>query len=107
MPRPTPRPASGSRHSSTTPHRTALSRPCEVAGLPEPTTVHGVTQRPMEGVSMAYSFDDAEAPGRHGTQYFEIFCNRAIDHRGWTAVAKHKDPWETDRGNPDEDVWEL
>ena len=65
----------------------------EAAGIPEPNTVHGVTQRPMEGTSMAYSFDDAEADERHTTQYFEMLANRAIYHEGWTAVAKHKDPW--------------
>ena len=52
----------------------------EAAGLPEPVLVHGVTQRPYEGVSMAYSFGDADAPDRHTTQYFEMFCNRGIYH---------------------------
>ena len=40
---------------------------------------------------MMYSFDDAAAPERHDTQYFEMFCNRGIFHKGWTAVTKHKD----------------
>ena len=81
----------------------------EVAGLPEPVAVHGVQQRPLEGVSMAYSFGDAEAPERHDTQYFEIFCNRGIYHRGWTAVTKHSTPWDTAAPMPafDDDVWEL
>ncbi len=81
----------------------------EVAGLPEPVAVHGVQQRPLEGVSMAYSFGDAEAPERHDTQYFEIFCNRGIYHRGWTAVTKHSTPWDTAAPKPafDDDVWEL
>ena len=50
----------------------------EAAGIPEPSTVHGVTQHPMEGVSMAYAFDDAAAPERHATQYFEMVGNRGI-----------------------------
>jgi len=79
----------------------------EVAGIPEPNTVHGVTQRPMEGTSMAYTFADAKAAERHTTQYFEMFGNRAIYHLGWTAVAKHKDPWLASSHGPDEDVWEL
>ena len=66
----------------------------ELAGLPEPTQVHGITQKPMEGTSMAYSFDDAAAPERHETQYFEMFCNRGIYHKGWSAVTKHRTPVE-------------
>ena len=66
----------------------------EAARLPEPTTVHGVTQAPIEGVSMGYSFDDAAAPERHQTQYFEIAGNRGLYHRGWTAVTKHRTPWQ-------------
>jgi arylsulfatase A-like enzyme len=65
----------------------------EAAGLPEPKFVDGVQQRPLEGVSMAYSFDDAEAAERHTTQYFEMFCNRGIYHQGWTAVTRHGTPW--------------
>ena len=58
----------------------------EVAGLPEPIIVNGVQQMPLHGVSMAYSFDDADAAERHETQYFEMFVNRGIYHKGWTAV---------------------
>ena len=65
----------------------------EAAGLPEPTVVHGVEQQPIEGVSMRYSFDDADAAERHETQYFEMFCNRGIYHEGWTAVTRHRTPW--------------
>jgi hypothetical protein len=81
----------------------------EVAGLPEPTFVHGVQQRPYEGVSMAYSFDDADAVDRHGTQYFEMVVNRGIYHRGWTAVTRHSTPWSFGEQLPsyDDDVWEL
>src|SRR5690606_1393888 len=64
----------------------------EVAGLPQPLMVHGVAQQPIEGVSMAYSFDEPDAPERHETQYFEILGNRAIYHKGWTAVSAHNPP---------------
>ena len=79
----------------------------EAAGIPEPATVHGVTQRPYEGTAMNYSFDDADAAERHETQYFEMLGNRAIYHKGWTAVAKHKDPWLASDHGLDDDVWEL
>ena len=81
----------------------------EVAGLPEPTIVHGVQQHPMEGVSMAYSFDDAAVRDRHETQYFEMFVNRGIYHKGWTAVTRHSTPWDPSAKLPayDDDVWEL
>ena len=82
----------------------------EAAGLPEPLFVNGVQQHPIEGVSMLYSFDDADAPDRHETQYFEMFGNRGIYHKGWTAVTKHKTPWllvEDDVPAFDDDVWEL
>jgi arylsulfatase A-like enzyme len=82
----------------------------EAAGLPEPTFVHGVQQKPLEGVSMAYSFDDAGAAERHATQYFEMFCNRGIYHEGWTAVTKHSTPWlllGQEKPAFDDDVWEL
>ena len=80
----------------------------EAAGLPAPLSVNGVQQRPLEGVSMAYSFDDAEADDRHTTQYFEMFCNRGIYHEGWTAVTRHSIPWVgTEMPAFDDDVWEL
>jgi len=82
----------------------------EVAHLPQPTIVNGVLQRPIEGVSMAYTFDDANAGERHETQYFEMFGNRGIYHRGWTAVTKHRTPWETGTVKLppfDDDCWEL
>jgi arylsulfatase A-like enzyme len=80
----------------------------EAAGLPDPVSVNGVQQKPLEGVSMAYSFDDARAAERHETQYFEMFCNRGIYHRGWTAVTRHSIPWLLAEAPPlDEDVWEL
>jgi len=82
----------------------------EAAGLPQPTFVNGVQQRPMEGLSMAYSFNDAQAPERRHTQYFEMAGNRGIYHKGWTAVTRHRTPWETGSVKLpafDEDVWEL
>jgi arylsulfatase len=82
----------------------------EAAGIPEPTMVNGVLQSPYEGTSMRYSFNDAEAPERHETQYFEMFCNRGIYHKGWSAVTKHRTPWEmggTVMPAFDDDVWEL
>jgi arylsulfatase A-like enzyme len=81
----------------------------EAAGLPEPVSVHGVQQMPLHGVGMAYSFDDAQAPDRRETQYFEMFVNRGIYHKGWTAVTRHSTPWEMQAKLPafDDDVWEL
>ncbi len=64
----------------------------DAAGLAEPTFVNGVQQKPIEGVSMRYAFDDAGAAERHETQYFEMFGNRGIYHKGWTAVTRHKTP---------------
>ena len=60
----------------------------EAAGLPAPRRVNGVEQQPVDGVSMAYSFDHPHAPSRRRTQYFEIAGNRAIYHDGWIAAAK-------------------
>ncbi len=66
----------------------------EAAGLPEPTFVHGIQQRPYEGVSMSHTFEDADAAEHHETQYFEMFVNRGIYHQGWTAVTRHSTPWD-------------
>ena len=82
----------------------------EAAGLPEPTIVNGVMQSPIEGTSMLETFDAADAPERHDLQYFEMFGNRGIYHRGWSAVTKHRTPWEMTGGGTvafDDDVWEL
>jgi arylsulfatase len=80
----------------------------EAAGLPEPRVVNGTPQRPMDGVSMVYSFEDADALDRHTTQYFEMFGNRAIYHEGWFARTIHKAPWEQQpRRGLVEDIWEL
>jgi len=80
----------------------------EAAGLPEPKTVNGVPQTPIEGVSIFYSFNDAKANDRHLTQYFEIFGNRAIYNDGWLAGTVHKAPWEPKpRATLEKDTWEL
>lgn len=80
----------------------------EAAGLPEPYMVNGIAQKPLEGVSMAYTFDDANAKDRHVTQYFEIFGNRGIYHEGWTACTHHSTPWLfMQRPAFDADQWEL
>ncbi len=81
----------------------------EACGLPEPKEVNGAKQHPIEGVSMAYTFEDAKAKDRHTTQYFEIFCNRAIYHDGWVAGTVHQTPWATaGEAVPfDKDRWEL
>ena len=80
----------------------------EAAGLPEPKSVNGTPQTPIEGVSMVYTFDDAKAKDRHKTQYFEIFGNRGIYHDGWLAHTVHRAAWEaSNRAAADEDKWEL
>jgi arylsulfatase len=82
----------------------------EAAGLPQPIAVNGVQQKPIEGVSMLYAFNDAKAAERHETQYFEMFGNRGIYHKGWTAVTRHKTPWILQGEVPppwDDDKWEL
>ena len=81
----------------------------EAAGIPEPRSVNGVAQRPIEGVSMAYTWADAKADGRRVTQYFEMMGNRALYHDGWVAACRHgKLPWQTSGSFTfDDDVWEL
>jgi len=82
----------------------------EAAGIPEPIEVNGVTQSPMEGTSMVYSFNEGTAPDRHEVQYFEMFGNRGVYYKGWSAVTKHRTPWLMTGLKPvafDDDVWEL
>jgi arylsulfatase len=67
----------------------------EAVKIPEPKVVNGIPQKPVEGVSMLYSFDDANAKGRRTTQYFELATNRAIYHDGWVASSRYGLPWET------------
>ncbi|MGF1987421.1 MAG: arylsulfatase [Nostoc sp. ZfuVER08] len=81
----------------------------EVAGVTAPKEVNGVKQQPIEGTSLAYTFDNPDASSHRETQYFEMFGNRAIYHRGWVAAARHgRLPWErTVKGDFDTDKWEL
>jgi arylsulfatase len=65
---------------------------CQIA---EPKLVNGIPQKPIEGVSMLYSFDNATAPGQRQTQYFELATNRAIYHDGWLACSRYGLPWIT------------
>jgi arylsulfatase len=86
----------------------------EAAGLPQPETINGIAQRPMDGVSMAYTWDKAGAkvPSKRATQYFEMLGNRAIYHEGWVACTTPATlPWELS-SKPAPDVitgyqWEL
>lgn len=82
----------------------------EAAGLPEPTMVNGVQQSPIEGTSMLYTFNEPDEPERHNLQYFEMFGNRGVYFKGWSAVTKHRTPWVLVGGVIpafDDDVWEL
>ena len=80
----------------------------EAAHIPQPKTVNGVPQRPMDGVSMLYSTDDPKAADQRTTQYFEMFGNRGIYHAGWVACTRHSIPWLMATTPPlSEDVWEL
>ena len=80
----------------------------EAAGLPFPKSVNGSVQKPFEGVSFAYTLNDAKAKDRHLTQYFEIVGNRAIYNVGWLARTVHRAPWEQrPRASLEKDTWEL
>jgi arylsulfatase A-like enzyme len=87
----------------------------EAAGLPEPVMVNGIAQKPIEGVSMAYTWDKANAntPSRRTTQYFEMFGSRAIYNNGWIASAPPiQAPWDLTLAEPPKDVmngfpWQL
>ena len=84
----------------------------EVAGVKAPDEVNGIKQRPIEGVSMAYTFDQANAPSKRDTQYFEMVGNRAIYHNGWiAATTPPAPPWQLGTGKMPDIVngykWEL
>jgi arylsulfatase len=85
----------------------------EAAGIAQPKTVNGIEQKPMEGVSMMYTFDKANehAPSKHTTQYFEMLGNRAIYHDGWiAATTPPAGPWTLGLAkmpNLDDYKWEL
>jgi arylsulfatase len=81
----------------------------EAANLPEPKSVNGIPQKPIEGASMLYSFDDASAQSHRPTQYFEMLTNRAIYQDGWVAASRFGVPWETEgrTGDFSKTPWEL
>jgi arylsulfatase len=90
----------------------------EAAGLPEPKVVDGIAQKPMEGTSFLYTFEDGTAAERHIVQYFEIYGNRAIYKDGWWAGCKlDRIPWDASPPtvarfapgvyDPEQDTWEL
>ena len=82
----------------------------EAARIPAPRTIDGIEQKPMDGISMLYSFNDAKAKDRHTIQYYEMFGNRAMYADGWKAVTLHgnRPPWVIGGTYPfDKDVWEL
>jgi len=82
----------------------------EAAGITPPTMMDGAEQKPLEGVSLVYTFDNANAPTRHSTQYFELVGNRAIYKDGWMAsTTPLRLPWVTSgyEPNPDDFKWEL
>jgi arylsulfatase len=82
---------------------------CEAVGVPFPDTLNGVAQRPLDGVSMLYSFDSATAPGRRRTQYFEMFINRGLYQDGWWAASRSGIPWVSTPApaDPETAAWEL
>jgi arylsulfatase len=77
----------------------------DVVGVEAPEVVKGYTQHPIEGVSMRYSFDEAQAPNARQTQYYSMLGSRGIWHQGWKAVTTH--PTIAGWGNFDKDTWEL
>jgi arylsulfatase A-like enzyme/uncharacterized membrane protein len=91
----------------------------EAIGLPEPATVDGIAQEPMDGTGFSYTFTDAQAAERHTVQYFEMIGSRAIYKDGWWACAKLADraPWDFSPQtlrrfapgsyDPEQDTWEL
>ncbi len=79
------------------------------AGIPEPVKVNGFDQQPYEGCQLNDTFDNKDADEVHLTQYFEMFVNRGLYHKGWTAVTRHSTPWLLTESGMDlhDDVWEL
>lgn len=81
----------------------------ELIGITPPTELNGIEQKPLDGISFEFTFDDAKAKSRRVTQYFEMGCNRGIYHDGWMASALSFPPWQANRGSfdPDKQKWEL
>ena len=79
----------------------------ELAQVQFPDEVDGVKQLPLEGSSLVYSFDDAQAPSRHNQQYFEMVGNRGIYQDGWWAGSRQGVPWAVPGGRGEPGPWEL
>jgi arylsulfatase len=81
----------------------------EVCGITAPTDLNGTKQKPIEGISFAFTFEDAKAASRRKTQYFELGCNRGLYHEGWMLSSIAFVPWDPNRGefDPDQATWEL
>jgi arylsulfatase A-like enzyme len=80
----------------------------EISKIPAPKTVNGIVQDPIEGTSLAYSFNDAAAAEKHTVQYFEMFGNRAVYKDGWLARTIHRPAWQSKPSQAlTEDPWEL
>lgn len=80
----------------------------EITGIPSPRIVNGIDQDPIEGTSLAYSFNAREAPEQHTVQYFEMFGNRAVYENGWLARTIHRAPWQQQPPQSlQENKWEL
>jgi len=79
----------------------------ELAGVKFPEVVDGVKQLPLEGTSLVFSFDDAQAPSRHNQQYFEMVGNRGIYKDGWWAGSRQGVPWAVPGGKGEPGPWEL
>lgn len=82
----------------------------ELCGITEPRELNGVPQKPIEGISFAFTFDDAKAASKRRTQYFELACNRGLYHDGWMASSPSFIPWDPNRDenwDPDKAAWEL
>ena len=81
----------------------------ELCGVTAPTDLNGTKQKPIEGISFAFTFDDAKAASHRKTQYFELGCNRGLYHEGWMLSSIAFVPWDPNRGefDPDKATWEL
>src|SRR5215813_5620654 len=81
----------------------------EWCGVTAPTELNGIQQKPIEGISFAFTIDDAKAESKRRTQYFELGGNRGLYHDGWMASSVSFVPWDPNRGewDPDKAVWEL
>jgi arylsulfatase A-like enzyme len=83
----------------------------DLAGVTFPSEVNGIRQLPLEGRSLAYTFDDPAAPGRHTQQFFEMLGNRGIYKDGWWAGSRHLLPWQVvqqwESHSPEQNPWEL